>query len=260
MDGNAAVFVSQSWTTSDEAVEGTIVLRSTIPSLDGRFFFSGDEDILNAFSWAEVRAADRNSIDVTGYDAHSGQRLDRQVVNDGVLRSAIPGVDVAINQKKDVQVQWDDVLKSYTFTSDFGIDVSYVHVAANPLTLMVGANPGQTINAIVGEITRGSLELDKLLLVDRDVAEEGIVRIDSAIDKVNSQRARIGAYMSRLDTTMNILDITAENLTAAESRIRDLDMAKQTTDFTRDQILVQAATAMLAQANVLPQSVLSLLQ
>ncbi len=260
IDGNTAVFVTESAPNTDEAVAGTLVLRSTIAGLDGRFFFSGDEAVLNAFSWAEVRTPTLNSMDVTVYDAHTGERLDRQVVNDGVLRSVIPGVDVAINQRMDVQVLWDAELKSFTFNSDFGINTSHVHVVDNSLTLMVGANPGQTIDAIVGAMTRESLELDKLLLVDRDVAEESVVRIDNAIDKVNSTRAAIGAYMSRLDTTMNILDITAENLTAAESRIRDLDMAKEMTTYTKNNILVQAATAMLAQANAAPQGVLQLLK
>jgi flagellin len=109
-------------------------------------------------------------------------------------------------------------------------------------------------------VTRSSLGLDNVLLVDPQVAEESLTQIDYAVDYVNSQRARMGAYINRLDTTISILDITQENLTASESRIRDLDMAAQTADFTRDQVLVQAATAMLAQANTLPQSVLRLLQ
>jgi flagellin len=128
------------------------------------------------------------------------------------------------------------------------------------MTLQVGANPGQSIDALIGEVTSSSLELGRLLLVDRDVAEESLAKIDHAVDIVNSQRARIGAYMSRLNTTINILDITKENMSASESRIRDLDVAEQTIKFTRDQIMSQAATAVLAQANQLPQTVLTLLR
>ncbi len=84
-------------------------------------------------------------------------------------------------------------------------------------------------------------------------------RIDQAIENVSSQRARLGAYQNRLEHTVNNLNTASENLAAAESRIRDADMALEMAAFTRHQILLQAGTAMLAQANVMPQSVLRLL-
>jgi flagellin len=82
--------------------------------------------------------------------------------------------------------------------------------------------------------------------------------IDAALKKINKQRADLGAYQNRLDYAMKGLDVGAENLQAAESLIRDVDMAQQMVDFVRDQILVQSATAMLAQANTKPQTVLQL--
>jgi len=260
VDGNTAIYITDGDANTDEAVPGTLIIRSTIPSPDGRFFFSGDERLLSAFSWAEVRKADLGLLDVNIYDAHTGNWLGRERANDGVLRSAIPGVGVMISTGSDVRVDWDSAARTFTFTSDFGIATAHVHVVANPLTLQVGANPGQQLDAIVGEMTRYGLELDKLVLVDREVAEEAISRVDKAIAYVSSQRARIGAYVSRLNSTTNILDITQENMSASESRIRDLDMAQQTVKFTRDQMMVQAATAMLAQSNQLPQTVLQLLR
>ncbi|MBD3174705.1 MAG: hypothetical protein GF320_05975, partial [Armatimonadia bacterium] len=260
VDGNTAVYVSQATNNTDEAVEGTLVLRSPLPGDDGRYFFSGDERLLNAFSWAEVVTPTESTADISVYDAHTGEFIDRQIVNDGVLRGVISGVEVKIDASEDVAVSWDAIEKRYSFQSDFGAQVGNVHVVANPLTLQVGANPGQKVDALIGEVTRSSLELENVLLVNRAVAEEAIPIVDKAIEEVSSQRARIGAYINRLNATINILDITAENLSASESRIRDLDMASQTIDFTRDQMLVQAATAMLAQANTLPQSVLTLLR
>jgi flagellin len=82
--------------------------------------------------------------------------------------------------------------------------------------------------------------------------------VDAALKKINKQRADLGAYQNRLDYAMKGLDVGAENLQAAESLIRDVDMAQQMVDFVRDQILVQSATAMLAQANTKPQTVLQL--
>ncbi|MBQ4418852.1 MAG: flagellin, partial [Synergistaceae bacterium] len=84
--------------------------------------------------------------------------------------------------------------------------------------------------------------------------------IDSAIDKVSTQRAKLGAYQNRLEHTAANLTTSAENLTAAESRIRDTDMAKQMMEFTKLQIMLQAGNSMLAQANQLPQNVLSLIR
>ncbi|MGB3933213.1 MAG: flagellin, partial [bacterium] len=90
-------------------------------------------------------------------------------------------------------------------------------------------------------------------------ANEAIQTIQDALDKVSGERSKLGALQNRLEHTINNLSVAAENLTAAESRIRDVDMAKEMMEFTKNQILIQAGTAMLANANVRPQSVLQLL-
>jgi flagellin len=93
------------------------------------------------------------------------------------------------------------------------------------------------------------------------IAEQGDPgTIKGAINLVSSQRAALGALQNRLEHTINNLGVTVENLTAAESRIRDTDMAKEMMDYTKNSILVQAAQAMLAQANMIPQGVLQLLR
>ena len=98
-----------------------------------------------------------------------------------------------------------------------------------------------------------------LTLSTPDNANMSIGVIDGALKKVNKQRADLGAYQNRLDTAIKGIDVGAENLQAAESRIRDLDMANEMVDYTKNQILTQAGTAMLAQANTKSQSVLQLL-
>ncbi|MED5040777.1 flagellin [Geobacillus stearothermophilus] len=91
-------------------------------------------------------------------------------------------------------------------------------------------------------------------------AEQAITIIDDAIKMVSAERSKLGAYQNRLEHTINNLGTSAENLTAAESRIRDVDMAKEMMEFTKNNILTQAAQAMLAQANQQPQGVLQLLR
>ena len=95
---------------------------------------------------------------------------------------------------------------------------------------------------------------------DTELANKAIVVIDLAIDVVSSYRAELGAAQNRLEHTINNLKVTSENITAAESRIRDTDMADEITAFTKNNILLQASQSMLSQSNSVPQSVLSLIQ
>jgi len=97
-------------------------------------------------------------------------------------------------------------------------------------------------------------------VVNQDTAKEAITMFDDAIQKVSSERARLGAYLNLMDHTINNLAVQEENQTAAESTIRDLNMAKAVSEMTQLQILQQVSTAMLAQANALPQAILTLLR
>jgi flagellin len=90
-------------------------------------------------------------------------------------------------------------------------------------------------------------------------ANDAIATIQDALNTVSTERSKLGAVQNRLEHTIANLGVAAENLTAAESRIRDVDMAQEMMEFTKNQILIQAGTAMLANANVRPQSVLQLL-
>ena len=99
-----------------------------------------------------------------------------------------------------------------------------------------------------------------MTLASPDEANRAIGTLDEALKKINKQRADLGAYQNRLEMTVKGLDIGAENLQASESRIRDTDMASEMVEFTKDQVLSQAGTAMLAQANQSSQNVLSLLR
>jgi flagellin len=124
------------------------------------------------------------------------------------------------------------------------------------ITFQVGANDGETIS--VDTVSLGAavgVSYYALTLTNTDLAE-----IDQAIDAVTNQRSAFGAAQNRLEHTLRNLGVYQENLIAAESRIRDVDMAEEMVKFTKTQILEQAGTAMLAQANQAPQSVLSLLR
>ena len=132
--------------------------------------------------------------------------------------------------------------------------------------LHIGANMDQRAQVFIGTMTSQALNLRNvgdeqiMSLASPDDAKRAIGTLDEALKKINKQRADLGAYQNRLEYTVNGLNIGAENLQAAESRIRDTDMAKEMVEFTKNQVLTQAGTAMLAQANQSTQNVLSLLR
>jgi flagellin len=125
------------------------------------------------------------------------------------------------------------------------------------LTFQVGANAGETLTVTTKSLGAAALGVNALSLAN---ASSAITTLDSAIEQVSSQRAVFGAAQNRLEHSIANLNVTQENLSASESRIRDTDMAAEMTEFSKSQIMMQAGTAMLAQANQTPQSVLSLLK
>ena len=130
------------------------------------------------------------------------------------------------------------------------------------ITFQIGANGSvdQTVSLSVGDMSSSGIGVANITVKDQDSANAAIETIDAAINQVSGTRADLGALQNRLEYTVNNLSTTSENLTSAESRIRDVDMAKEMMNMTKNNILTQAAQAMLAQANTLPQGVLQLLQ
>ena len=138
---------------------------------------------------------------------------------------------------------------------------------AQTFNFQVGANSGtdQRIQVAIGDMSSSGLALGSLTdlgtaSISAASFDSNLKSIDAAIKTVSEQRADLGAAQNRLEHTVNNLNVASENLAASESRIRDTDMAKEMMAFTRSQILSQAGTAMLAQANQAPQGVLSLLR
>lgn len=135
-----------------------------------------------------------------------------------------------------------------------------VIVDKNQLTLQIGANKGQEMSVSIGSMATDDLGISNVDVSTSTGAQNAIELLDTAISLVSSERAKLGAYQNRLEHTINNLGTAAENLTAAESRIRDVDMAAEMMEFSKNNILMQAGTAMLAQANQQPQAVLQLLR
>lgn len=139
-------------------------------------------------------------------------------------------------------------------------DVSMDIMGIGAMRLQVGANEGQILEVDIPAINLRNMEIETLDVSTEEGAKDAIDRIDGAIKYVSGVRGKLGAYQNRLESTVNSLDVTSENMTAAYSRIMDVDMATEMTQYTTTQVLTQAGTSMLAQANERPSQVLQLLQ
>lgn len=135
-----------------------------------------------------------------------------------------------------------------------------LHVVNNTPQFQIGADQGQNMEVAISDMSALALGVDSLDLTTVGGAQRAIGRLNKAIDNVSSERSKLGAFQNRMEYAINNLRNTHSNLTAAESRIRDVDIASEMIEFTRDQIMQQSGTAMLAQANLVPQGVLQLLQ
>jgi len=131
---------------------------------------------------------------------------------------------------------------------------------SSAVTSQIGANSGQTINIGINDMRASALGISTVKVNSSSNATAAVTQVNRAIELVSAERSKLGAYQNRLEHTVNNLGTASENLSASESRIRDVDMAKEMMEFTKQNILSQAAQAMLAQANQQPQGVLQLLR
>ena len=181
----------------------------------------------------------------------------------------------SLNTEKDPNVtnkKLDDFLyqKSETVINDYKIgdpasqnenkSIMLDVTGAGAMRLQVGANEGQVIAIDIPNLDAESLGVAGLDITTEDKATAAIDRIGDAINQLSAVRAKIGAYANRIEHTITNLDTTEENMTASYSQIMDVDMAKEMTEYSTVQVLVQASTSVLAQANERPQQVLQLLQ
>jgi flagellin-like hook-associated protein FlgL len=246
-----------------QSVKGTLLLHSPLAGRAGKMTISGDENLIKALGFAEIQEAEETVYAINVSDAHTGNLVTSGRIT-GTMIKGMPhaNVDVRLLNNFNLSLSATGLLGasgSYVFSAN--ADNSFiVHLASQSVVFQIGANEGESMTVGFGDTGSFALGVDHLNVLDREVAARAITLIDNAIDKVSMKRARLGAYQNRLEHTIANLTVAGENLTAAESRIRDTDMAKEMMNFTKLQIMLQAGTSMLAQANSLPQNVLALMR
>jgi len=216
------------------------------------------DDNIKAGDYAITITVKKDASDnITGYDitvkdAEGKPVGDTVTVNDTNVADGYANVDVGGFK---VKVHIGDIDFSGTTT-----DVTTNVTVNEGVVFQIGANQNQITKLTISDMSSKALGVDVVDVGTAESASEAIGFVDEAIKKVSSERSKLGAIQNRLEHTISNLGTSAENLTAAESRIRDVDMAKEMMEFTKNTILIQASQAMLAQANQLPQGVLQLLR
>ncbi len=241
-------------------VSGTFVIQTAVTGKDGEIRFSGDEGVINALSLTTLQNSVENQFTINVSDAHNGESIaeNTRIVGNLLVGVVHPNVDVKFNPMAGISV--DPTARAFHWDDSGGVESIFIHLSDNTMVFHIGANPLQDVGAAIGDMSSEALGVDNILVTNRSSANRAISQIDYAIGRVSSERAKMGALQNRLEHTINNLGVAAENLSAAESRVRDLDFALEMVEFTRNQIMMQAGTSMLAQANMKPQSVLMLLQ
>lgn len=242
--------------------------------LDGTF---GSTTSVIAASTIQVGAQGVASISIEGFQTGAGQSIVfgsggagtaytatfdgvqvTGIANNGNARTTI----LDFGEGRKVTIELTDAAAVDELTGDNLIFT----VSAGTAQIQTGANEGDVLKLEIGSMKSDAIGTDDgdavsdASIATREDAEGAITILDNAIKDVSTQRANLGAVQNRLEHKISNLDTSSENLSAAESRIRDIDMAAEMTEYTQTSILVQAATSMLAQANAAPQNVLTLLQ
>ena len=254
-------FVEEPENSGFETVQGTFLIRSIIPGTAGSLTFSGDEDFINAFATNVVSKSSETSFTASLYDAHTGAAIATGVTVTGnkLIGVLHENVDLEFDALADIKATWSESDKNFILQSAGGYE-AVIHLTDSSTVFQTGANEGEDMAIDIGNMSADSLGITGVNVTTRASAMKAVGDLDAAITTVSRQRAKIGAYQNALEWTSENLSTTSTNLTAAESRIRDADMAKEMMEFVKLQILNQSGTSMLAQANQLPQQVLSLLQ
>lgn len=231
-------------------LDGSFDLKGYSNNIDAKVSYYGDELLSGTYTINSMTVsylADGTVDEVTGLNCGDGFPADAQV-------SAIDGNIITITGANDFELKLR-VTKTTSFT-DLKMDLE----GFGAMDMQIGANEGQQLAIRIPRMSLENMGISHTNMLTEESASEAIVKIDGAIKFVSSARSRLGAYQNRLEHTMNSLDISNENMTAAYSRIMDVDMAEEMTEYTTVQVLSQASTSMLAQANERPSQVLQLLQ
>ena len=258
INNNLVKFVEEPG-NGDRAVQGTFVIQGAVLGDESNLTFVGDEGVLNGLGITQIQKASDSALNVRVQDAHTGAFIGEDTVTDGRLRNVIQGVDLDIKPESATTITFDETKNEMVFSAKGEPTVAFLHIKDNSTVAAIGANEGQTLDISIGRLDTKSMEIDGITVATLEDSQKAITKLDMALEQISKARATAGAQMNRLEYTISNLNTTRENMVAAESRIRDLDIAQASSDLAAQQVVLQSATAMLAQANQIPSYAMQLL-
>lgn len=234
--------------------------KSAVPATDTSAAVPGKIQEMFGFSLNEqiVEGTNMEADFLVKREDNSGNPVN---IRDGFSNTAIlstQGNTISITDQGGFRMEYK--IESGVLGSDTSKEIGVEVMDLGTMTIHVGANEGQIIDVCIPEVSAESLDLAYLNCGSANGCQKAISLLDDAISKVSNIRSSLGAYQNRMDTAISSLSVTQENMTSAISRIEDTDMSSEMTEYTKYTVLQQAATAMVAQANERPQTVLQLLQ
>ena len=232
-------------------------------TIDGEDYTIETAGLTAASTADDVATALQTAIDAAAarYDTAKGTTGTDDAIAGKIAVKLNANGALEFNNTSGKQIAFSDT-EDGTTAATLGISTEGKNSMNGGLTLQIGdtAADFNQLTVSVGDMSSSSLGIGGISIATQSGAKAAVDKIKSAINSVSSTRGDLGAIQNRLEHTINNLGVTTENMTAAESRIRDVDMADEMMSYTKNNILVQASQAMLAQANQLPQGVLQLLQ
>ena len=220
---------------------GITFTPTTVKGDQSEMTFVGSESLIKALAIKQTTKGTNDTVTVNVLSSAGGTNLGSYTTRDGIARNILDGVDLKVSK--------------LTGNSTFNLSIKN-----NATKAIIGANEGQTLDISIGRVDTVSLGIDNINITNIQGAEKATGKLDLALEKINKARSTMGAQMNRLEYTVNNLNITRENMIASESRIRDLDIAQASSNLASQQVVLQSATAMLAQANLIPTYAMTLLQ
>lgn len=245
-----------------DVVPGTMIIQSALTGTDGELSFIGGQKLMDALGLSVVQTSEQNMQKITAKNNLTGVIAGERITSNSRVTDVIKGIDLLIDARTGVDAVWNQGTGKLEFTASNRLENKNLnlHVVDARTELQIGVQKGEKINVSLPALDVMALGISNTTINTQEDAQKAITAIDNALSKVVSVRADIGAYVNRLESTMRNLDTTEENTTASESRIRDTNIARETTDMTTAQIAYQTNIAMLTQANQIPAMALALLQ
>ena len=243
-------------------VPGTMILQSALTGKDGELSFIGSQKLMDALGLEVVQESSQNIQTITATDNLTGVVVGERVTSNSRVTDVIPGIDLIVDTRTGVDAYYNTGTGKIDFKPSNRLENQNLnlHIVDARTEIQIGTEKGEKLDVSLPALNTAALGIGNTNINTQEDAQRAITEVDNALSKVVSARSKIGAHVNRLNSTINTLATAEENTTASESRIRDTDIAKETTAMTTAQVAYQANIAILAQANQIPAIALSLLQ